>query len=49
MCMNCAASTWFLNQDPVFFERVLGLEVSGETGELAQLLTTAITDQLMIQ
>ena len=40
MCMNCAAGAWFLNQDLVFSELVLGLQVSGETGESAQLLST---------
>ena len=49
ICTNCAASAWFLNQDLGFFERVLGLQVSRETGESAQPLTTAITDQLMTQ
>ena len=39
---NCAASAWFLNQDLGFFENV-----SVETVESAQPLTTAITDQLM--
>ena len=47
--MNCAASIWFLNQDLGFFELVLGLQVSVETGESAQPLTTAITDQLTTQ
>ena len=46
---NCAASAWFLNQDLGFFEEVFGLKVSVETGESAQPLTTAITDQLMTQ
>ena len=39
----------FLNQDLDFFEQVLGLQVSVETGESAQPLITAITDQLMTQ
>ena len=44
---HCWASTLFLNKDLVFFEQVLSLQVSVETGESAQPLTTGITDQLM--
>ena len=49
ICTNCAASAWFLNQDLGIFEWVLGLQVSGKTGESAEPLTSIITDQLMTQ
>ena len=37
---HCWARAWFSNQDLVFFEQVLGLQVSVETGESAQPLAT---------
>ena len=46
---NCAASAWFLNQYLYFFEQVLCLEVSIETGESAHPRTAAVTDQLTTQ
>ena len=47
--VTCKPSTHSKNQDIGFFEQVLGLQISVETGELARPLTTAITDQLMTQ